>query len=440
MGEVAKYGFSPESFFKNIIYHNVELHKIVEDVEKGTADVGIMRLCAYEKAIEQGRIDPRKIVPAFTLEGEQTRCLHSTDLYPNWTLFAFPTITAQLASKITAALITMAPGNNHAEWVVPGEFNQLDNFLKRMNLGQFKELRSHYIKTFISKNLPWFLAGCALFILILSYSGILRYLVEKRTSQLKNSLKRQKSYFEKIIESEQKIQILQRRSAAGQLSNLISHELKQPLTTILCSAEVIDKKLDAFSDVDVSKDLDLITSEAIRATSIIDRVRDVAKGTKQPKEVVDFSALIKDTVEQYQRVTHGKADVQFNLVPGVFVRIVPIDWQLLILNLLKNAQENGFGCKNVLIVIKLIRKNESVCVLSIENSGNLSDQELDTINSLEPKSSTQGLGIGLVIVRDIAISSDALLKFSKSRLGGLCVSLELNYEIRKSHTDSPSCG
>ncbi len=125
------------------------------------------------------------------------------------------------------------------------------------------------------------------------------------------------------------------------------------------------------SDVDVSKDLTSSPLRPIRATSIIDRVRDVAKGTKQPKEVVDFSALIKDTVEQYQRVTHGKADVQFNLVPGVFVRIVPMDSELLILNLLKNAQENGFGCKNVLIVIKLIRKNESVCVLSIENSGNL---------------------------------------------------------------------
>ncbi len=64
----------------------------------------------------------------------------------------------------------------------------------------------------------------------------------------------------------------------------------------------------------------------------------------------------------------------------------------------------------------------------------------DTIDTFEPKSSTQGVDTGLVIIRDIAISSDALLKFSKSRLGGLCVSLELNYEIRKSHTDSPSCG
>lgn len=83
MGEIAADGYDPKTFFRSTQFYGLNRDQIIKDVLNGKADVGILRACYLEDAVN------RKVVTTDQLKFINLKsdpdhiCLHSTRLYPN---------------------------------------------------------------------------------------------------------------------------------------------------------------------------------------------------------------------------------------------------------------------------------------------------------------------------------------------------------------------
>lgn len=83
MGEVAKAGYNPQQFFSGTSFYGLDRDKIIEDVLTGKADVGILRICYLEDAVNRKVVDPTRLKFINLQPEDEHICLHSTALYPN---------------------------------------------------------------------------------------------------------------------------------------------------------------------------------------------------------------------------------------------------------------------------------------------------------------------------------------------------------------------
>ena len=93
MGEIAKAGYDPDSFFRRTIFTDSEPQKVVENVLSGKADVGFLRACmleAMERRNPQWLGKLRVINERTGPRAERLGCRYSTDMYPGWTFAVTP--------------------------------------------------------------------------------------------------------------------------------------------------------------------------------------------------------------------------------------------------------------------------------------------------------------------------------------------------------------
>lgn len=82
LGEIAKSGEDPDKFFRTISYVGGGEENVINAVREGKVDVGIIRSCYLEdKAARKEQV--LGVMPVLIKRQNDSRCLVSTDLYPN---------------------------------------------------------------------------------------------------------------------------------------------------------------------------------------------------------------------------------------------------------------------------------------------------------------------------------------------------------------------
>jgi putative histidine kinase A domain protein len=126
----------------------------------------------------------------------------------------------------------------------------------------------------------------AVFFVILSLfllSLLLKYLVNKRTSQLLKLIDEKKELLRREKENFKRIETLQKVGIVGLMSSMFAHEVRQPLSTISCWGHVL-KKLAGQSEN--SKEMvpliEKMVSAASQAEKKITDIRGVLR-TQEPK-------------------------------------------------------------------------------------------------------------------------------------------------------------
>ena len=79
---------------------------------------------------------------------------------------------------------------------------------------------------------PWCLLGLVLLATGIAHNIRTGYLVEKRTRQLRESFQNQRRLEEKARRAQEKMASLQKTGVVGQMSLIVAHELRQPLSAI----------------------------------------------------------------------------------------------------------------------------------------------------------------------------------------------------------------
>lgn len=199
--------------------------------------------------------------------------------------------------------------------------------------------------------------------------------------------------------AEDAIRRADRLAALGQLTAGLAHELRNPLSTIKSSAELLQKNLPAANEV-ACEVAGFISTEVDRTNSLITRFLDFAKPLKLKLEPVDVSTVIDRAVRDLER--HTKTTVHRNYSPDV--RTVSIDSELMervFYNLLLNASQASPPDATITVRTRMLNDNKQVEVAVIDRGSGIPPGNLENIFNPFFTTKPEGIGLGLAIVSKI---------------------------------------
>lgn len=198
-----------------------------------------------------------------------------------------------------------------------------------------------------------------------------------------------------------------RLATAGELATSIAHELNQPLTAIMGSAQRAQRLADAPGDRDLSPVLDAIVDQAERAANVIHSLRAFVVKRTPEADLVAIEAVVTDTLRLLAQELRARGiAVHFrdersrrDPVQGTAVQL-----QQVLVNLLLNAAEAMGDCppEQREVLIRVADDVPDAVHLWVADRGpGIPPQDLP--NLFEPFFTTRasGLGLGLSLSRSI---------------------------------------
>lgn len=422
MGEIAKQGYEWESFFKSVIFTGPEnaTSKAMTLLDNGEVDAVILKHCALEDYIQKypEKSGSYRIVEPKSEDGV---CLRSTDLYPGWTFASTSSLPPDLSREITKIMLSISASEGGLYWSVSTDFQSINLLHKTLRIGNYAYLREWTVKKFVRMFWPFIAITVLLLLGLLLHTKRAEQLVRQRTIQLQE-------YYEKIKRLEQRTEALHKLGAVNQLSSILAHEIRQPLTINQFYLDGLitllsQKNIDKAEIINIVQELKKQNS---KAEEIVQYVRRLGKTQNKTNEEIHLDVLIRDLVEQCSQ-TNPDVSVNTELIPNSIVYGSRLECELLVLNLLKNALEAVEGCSqsSPKIDIRLDRNDEFVVLCISDNGPKLSESEYQRIGTVFHSTKSDGLGLGLQIVREIAERQRGRVDFEPIASGGLKVIVKL---------------
>lgn len=345
----------------------------------------------------------------------------SSSLYPGLTFAAFPSADSETASRLAASLLGMPTASNY-DWSLPTTFESVHELLSVTHDADYLKRPGLSLLTLLKEYWMYLCFGLLAILALIIHSLRTEVLVKRRTEQLTLALREREAMKEEVNAYIKRLAYMERIGMVGEISSMLAHELKQPLAVIHNYARAITRMLakDIVPDkTTMGAVIDKIDGQCGKAAEIIDHVRSYTKDKEKTKTVLDLSQLSLLAVQNFKILFN--LDVQHNIEPNVRIVGNPLEAELLLNNLLKNAMEAGEG--NTVPQVKLIvRSLGSNALIEIcDNGPLLSDEELASIGVPLQSRKANGLGLGLVIVQRIVESARGKIQFLRNHPCGVRV-------------------
>ncbi len=228
-----------------------------------------------------------------------------------------------------------------------------------------------------------------------------------------------------------KIAHLDRQRSLGTMAASLGHELNQPLTAILISAQVARRGIlaERFDAAQVTEFLDKIVASTQRASQIIERIRGFIRPTAELREPVDlFKALAEVRALVADEVKTRSVSFFMPTVPAhILVQGDPVQLSQVILNVVRNALDALADTPRREIHVSLHQLQDRA-VLRIRDTGpGLRPDLLAQVGTPFFTTKSTGLGMGLSIAKSIVEQFAGTLAIRNADDGGTLV--ELNFPV-----------
>ena len=187
----------------------------------------------------------------------------------------------------------------------------------------------------------------------------------------------------------------------------IAHEVKQPLTAMIASADASFRFLDRSTpNLDRAKEgLKLIVADGHRAGAVVDSIRANFRNDERTRTSVDVNELIRAALD-LERADLQKHRIQVQAEPNTQLPKVlgnRVQLQQVLLNLITNAIDAmvAKGEPRVLLVKSEAREDTSVVVSVADTGAGIDSQDMDRIFNPLYTTKPDGMGMGLSICRAI---------------------------------------
>ena len=218
----------------------------------------------------------------------------------------------------------------------------------------------------------------------------------------------------------EKFSNLEKASTLGMISNMVAHELRQPLSALsysLFTLNMVFEKEEISSEI-ADKAISKAKKQVSRISSIVDHVYRYAKEDRHT-ESLSLKTLIEQVVNEI-KVSNFSSAVQVQAEKDVLIQGNKLELQLALYNVLKNAieaSENGAA-----VITICLRREKAQAVLSVsDKSKKINQENLSKLTNEFHTSKGQGLGLGLPIVKSIVDNHGGSLKFTALEPRGLKV-------------------
>lgn len=458
LGEIAVRGYDPEHFFSDIHFSgDSDNLPIAERLDKGLADVAMVRACWLEGQPESVRRRYRVIEPQPT---DVLHCEHTSRTYPNVMvsiLQGSPPGTAHLIARTLLSIPEIAPGHH---WGVATDVRAVNRLYRELKIENYAYLRETSLERWVAEHASWIAVAALLVLGLILHGWRTEYLVRVRTLALRESLETLRRATARNQALSERMAKFEKAAVLGQLSNLITHELAQPLASIRFYCE-------SFKDLLAGGGSDLSALERCRAgiekglrrtTAIVARVRGYSKNETKRTDAVAVLPIIERVLAGLSDALKSrvKIDVRAEGLKDEAVLGDALELELLFGNLIRNACEAALAHeeksgapapeseRGAPVRIRRLLPGapaaaepcpEAVAsdaarpdrlVLLIENEGGpVSDDMLTGMKTPLISSKPGGLGLGVPIANAIAEASGGHLEFARRTGGGLCACLVL---------------
>lgn len=428
LGEVARRGFDPDKYFAGYFYGNASMAREVDALRLGAADAAVLRTCYLEDMAARGeRVSD--LAPA-AVRDTGGKCLASTELYPNWTLFATPKASPETARLAATALLSMKPDAEGRRWGVASDFSAADDLYRTLRRGPYEYLRTWTLERFWEEWRDWILLAVLLIAGLAAHAARSSWLVRVRTEELRESIAEQAKAEEKARAALSRIEALQKTGVVGQMSSIIAHELRQPLSAIIGFSHGLLRLLDrpgAPEKETLETGLEKIRAQAGKADEIVQKVRSYAKRPASARVRIDLRETARGAADTVRAAKAYKSDLVLRM-SGDEVPVVadPLEMELACVNLVKNALEalenRGDG---VVEVCAGLRGGLAVFTVT-ENGPALPDDVFENLSRPLATSKIEGLGLGVSIVKMVVESHGGRLAYERGAEGrGLVARFEI---------------
>jgi C4-dicarboxylate-specific signal transduction histidine kinase len=215
---------------------------------------------------------------------------------------------------------------------------------------------------------------------------------------------------EKLHQAQTELAHVTRMTTMGELAASIAHEINQPLGAIVNNGNACNRILsEKGCPAEARECLNDIVKDAIRASSIIVRIRALMKRTPPEKTqlflrdvVTDVLALAHAELTRHEIVVHTTFEPELCIVSGDRVQL-----QQVMLNLLINgieAMRDVVESDRMMSIreVRETREDQPFVLLSVKDSGRgLNPGNMDRLFEAFYTTKPQGMGMGLRISRSI---------------------------------------
>jgi signal transduction histidine kinase len=231
-----------------------------------------------------------------------------------------------------------------------------------------------------------------------------------------------------LLEAEEQLSVTQKLSALGQLSASLAHEIKNPLSSIKGTADIL---LDEFPDGHPKREfVEILLKETSRLNNTVEEVlqfsRRGSQDKKQANEETEPLSQVIDRVTSLLASHLQKKNISLTVTgweEGKSCYVAGDKLSQVFLNIILNAIDAA-PSKGALTVET--KKDVSGCTVSVTDNGSGIPPELKE-RIFAPFYSTKdgGTGLGLSISKTIVESYGGTLTLSEAEGGGACFTVSL---------------
>lgn len=234
--------------------------------------------------------------------------------------------------------------------------------------------------------------------------------VVERTEDLSRARDRLQAEITGHRSTEAKLQVVQqelvqanRLAILGQVAAGVAHEINQPVATIRAYADNARVFLDRKQTVPAEENLGAIAALTERIGTITEELKAFARKGRTAAEPVELKGVIEGAVVLLRSRFAGRLDA-LDITPpppGLKVKGNRIRLEQVLINLFQNALEALDGRENARVEVSAEETADGVTINVSDNGPGIPPEILKSLFTPFNTSKEKGLGLGLVISKDI---------------------------------------
>ncbi len=413
----------PEKTLAAFSHVDYPVAKTLEAVRSGAADAGFIRACVLEELPKEVAREFRVLDP---VSNSPLHCAHTSRLFPNWTVGSMPGLSPRIARDISYALLGSKPETGIGiQWGIANKFGDVDSLFKALHFGRYEYLNQWTAKRLWEVGWPFVLAAAVALIALILHLLTVKDLVRRRTAELSEEIENRKRLERENAEVSLRFHRLERASTMGLLSNMMAHEVRQPLAAshaLLHTIGMVVKREKITSPV-LLKALSGAEFQTERIGEIVNHVCSYYRSGHR-RVPVRLAEIVRDVLQEASQIGLARYPVSCSIEGDPVVMGDPLELKLVIYNLVKNSVEAARGADPG-VRIRLTASAPDAVLVCSDSTGSVTKADVERIQGFGQSGKEEGLGLGLSIVRAVVESHAGTIEFQRNAECGLTATVKL---------------